>query len=93
MFQESEIVNLLVGFGSVPVVVLLARRVAIPRGRVLYGGFACLLLGYVTTVLEVLVLPGLLNLLEHWAYAAAGLCFVAFASPVGSPPGPRRGTP
>jgi len=84
MFQESEIVNLLVGFGSVPVVLLLARRVAIPRGKVLYAGFACLLLGYVLTVLEGIVLPDLLNLLEHWSYAAAGLCFLAFAFPARS---------
>ena len=81
MFQESEIVNLLVGFGSVPVIVLLARRVAIPRGKILYGGFGFLLLGYVSTVLEGVFLPDLLNFIEHYAYAASGLCFLAFALP------------
>jgi hypothetical protein len=93
MFQESEIVNLLVGFGSVPVVVLLARRVIIPRARVLYGGFVCILVGYAATVLEGMLLPELLNLLEHTSYAAAGLCFLAFAWPARSPTRPRPGAP
>lgn len=87
MFQESEIVNLLVGFGSIPVIVLLARRVVIPRGRVLYCGFGFLLLGYVSTAVEGMVLPDLLNLIEHWSYAAAGLCFLAFTLAFHARPG------
>ena len=93
MFQESEIVNLLVGFGSVPVVLLLARRIPIPRGRVLYAGFVCLLLGYVFTVVEGVVLPDILNALEHWAYAAAGLCFLGFVAPSRLPSTPARKPP
>jgi len=93
MFQESEIVNLLVGFGSVPMVLVLARRVAIPRGKALYGGFACILLGYVFTILEGVFLADLLNLAEHFSYAAAGLCFVTFAFPSRSRPGTGPGDP
>lgn len=93
MFQESEIVNLLVGFGSVPVIALLARRIAVPRGTFLYGGFGFLLLGYVSTVIEGLVFPDLLNLLEHYSYAAAGLFFLAFAFPRTVRPGSGTGSP
>ena len=81
MFQESEVVNLLVGFGSVPVIALLARRVSIPREKLLYGGFSFLLVGYVATVLEGVFFPDLLNFIEHYSYAASGLCFLAFALP------------
>lgn len=79
MFQESEIVNLLVGFGSVPVLVALGRRVGPPRAGVLYAAFACILSGYVCTVAEGVFWPDLLNLVEHLAYAAAGCLFLAYA--------------
>lgn len=78
MFQESEIVNLLVGFGSVPVLLALGRRTSPPRAGLLYAAFTCILSGYVCTVAEGVFLPDLLNLLEHLAYAAAGCLFLAY---------------
>jgi len=87
MFQESELLNLVAGLGSVPVIALLSRRVKIPCGRMLYAGFACLLLGYVATVVEGVALPQFLNRVEHSAYAAAGLCFLGFARPTRTRPG------
>ncbi|MBE0618877.1 MAG: hypothetical protein IH608_13290 [Proteobacteria bacterium] len=78
MFQESEIVNLLAGFGSVPVIVVLARRVRLPRARLLFSAFSCVLAGYVFTVAEGVFWFDLLNHLEHLSYAAAGLLFFAY---------------
>jgi hypothetical protein len=93
MFQESEIVNLLVGFGSVPVLIVLARRVALPRAGIVYAAFAALLLAYVFTVVEGVVWRQGFNFLEHLAYAAAGLLFLAYVfllgrSPAGNGNGP-----
>jgi len=78
MFQESEIVNLLVGFGSIPVLLVLARRVRLPRAPLLYAAFSCILAGYVFTVVEGILWGDFLNLLEHLSYAAAGVLFFAY---------------
>lgn len=86
MFQESEIVNLLVGFGSVPVLVLLARRVALPHAGIVYTAFAFLLLAYVFTVVEGVVWHRGFNFLEHLSYAVAGLLFLAYAFLLGRSP-------
>lgn len=86
MFQESEIVNLLVGFGSVPVIVLLARRVRLPHPRILYCAFSFLLLAYVFTVVEGVAWREGFNFLEHLSYAGSGLLFFVYALLLGRRP-------
>ncbi len=93
MFQESEVVNLLVGLGSAVVVALLARRIPMPRGGLLYGGFAFLLLGYAFTVLEGFVWPEALNLAEHLCYAASGVLFLTFVLAAAAPSAADGGAP
>ncbi len=93
MFQESEVVNLLVGLGSAMVVALIARRVPMPKGGLLYGGFGSLLLGYAFTVLEGFAWPEALNLAEHLCYAAAGVLFLAFVAGAAAPRAADRGSP
>ena len=93
MFQESEAVNLLVGLGSAIVVALLARRVPMPKGGLLYGGFGFLLLGYAFTVLEGFAWPEALNLAEHLCYAVAGVLFLAFVVGAAAPSAADKGSP
>ena len=77
MFQESEIVQLLLGLGMVPLL-WLAR---IPRRRpgfgLLYTGLGVMLTSWVLTVAEGVVFPVLFNQLEHFCHALAGLLFLA----------------
>lgn len=93
MFQESEVVNLLVGLGSAVVVALLARRIPMPKGGLLYGGFGSLLLGYAFTVLEGFAWPEALNFAEHLCYAAAGVLFLAFVVGAAAPRAADGGSP
>lgn len=86
MFQESEIVNLLVGFGSVPVLVVLARRVRLPRPGIVYTAFSFLLLAYVFTVVEGVVWRQGFNFLEHLSYAVAAILFSAYVLFLGRTP-------
>jgi hypothetical protein len=77
VFQESEVVQLLLGLGLVPLL-WLAR---IPRGRpgflLFYAGAGVMLASWVLTVAEGVMFPVLLNGLEHLCHAVAGLLLLA----------------
>lgn len=77
MFEESEIVQLVMGLGMLPIL-WLAR---VPRGRLgfglCYAGAAAMLASWVLTVVEGVVAPVLCNLVEHALHAVAGLLLLA----------------
>lgn len=79
MFQENEIVNLLIAFASIPVLFHLGRRVRLAAaGNLLYIGFALILAAYVFTVVEGIFWHNAFNILEHLAEALAGFAFLGY---------------
>jgi hypothetical protein len=77
--QPSEILNLVVALGAL---VILAVQFRGPRPawvRWLDLGFLLLCVGWTATVVEGLVWPVAWNIVEHAAYAGAGLAFLAGA--------------
>lgn len=89
MFQENEIVNLLLVFASVPVLFFLSRKVRIPAGGLLYLSFGLVLVAYVFTVAEGVLWHDGFNVLEHLSEALAGLGFLAYAWRLSHLPSPR----
>lgn len=79
MFQENEVVSLLIGLGAL--VFLLANLPRLRRGanwQVLFGGFCVYLAARVLTVLEGVFWPAGLNVLEHFCYAGSAVLLAAW---------------
>lgn len=77
MYQESEIVDLLMALFLTPIMVVAYRVVTIRGKRWFAAAYLMIATGYVLTVLEGYVAPGVLNTLEHVTHAFAGaLCLV-----------------
>jgi len=73
MFQESEIVQLLLGLGMLPILWLARVPRRHPGFDLLYAGVGVMLASWVLTVLEGLVFPVFFNELEHFCHALSGL--------------------
>lgn len=74
MFQESELFNLILSVISLIFLVLFRKaRTDLPPAMLI--GFYFLVAGNIATVLEGYAMPVLLNLVEHMAFAAAGIFF------------------
>jgi hypothetical protein len=86
MFQENELVMLLLGVGVL--VFTLGNRFRLkrlPASKILCTGFYMLLAGWILTVLEGFCWKGVLNYLEHMCYAGSSLlmavwCWKVFGS-------------
>jgi len=84
MFQENEIIMLLLGIGVLIFIFANRSRLkSLPASQLLFAGFGALLAGWVLTVLEGFFWGEALNLIEHVCYAAsavlmAGWCWVVF---------------
>jgi len=88
-FEPYEIADLLMMLVLGPVTLAVARRIA---PSTLVPVSVCLGLvftGYVATILEGVTAPLFLNLVEHWAYAAAGIAFVWLLAKVAAAIGVR----
>lgn len=77
MFQESEIFNLLLGLVSLAIVFYEIRKRHIPGFRMFLLAFVFICTARLFTVVEGLFWGDILNLLEHFSYAFAGLAFAA----------------
>lgn len=75
MFQQSEIVSLLMGAALASIMYAGVRRIEFAGKQVLTVGLSALLAAYTFTVVETVVLPDLFNLLEHASLAASGVAF------------------
>jgi hypothetical protein len=74
MLQESEVIQLLLGIGTLIFIMINRRRLAeVPDYRLLRISFYAVFLAWTTTVLEGFVFPDLLNLQEHAFYAVGTL--------------------
>lgn len=75
MFQQSEVVSLLLAAALTPVMYSGVRHVEFAGKRALMLALGALLGAYLFTVLETFVLPDAFNVAEHASLAVAGLAF------------------
>lgn len=73
LYQESEIVSLLMAIGLTPVLFASARRLRFAGESALKVGLSFMLASYVFTVAEGYYLPDIFNLLEHATLAGAAV--------------------
>ena len=79
MYQESEIVDLLMVVFLTPVMVVSVRSISLPGKRWFIAAYVAIAFGYILTVAEGYFAPEALNLLEHITHALAGVCFFVAA--------------
>ena len=79
MYQESEIVDLLMVLFLTPIMAVSARSIHAAGKRWFITGYLSIASGYVFTVAEGYLAPVLFNVLEHAAYAAGGIFFAVAA--------------
>lgn len=79
MYQESEIVDLLMVIFLTPIMAANVRAIHIPGKRWFVGGYLVVATGYVLTVLEGFIAPEALNIAEHASHAMMGALFFAGA--------------
>jgi Na+(H+)/acetate symporter ActP len=76
MFQESEIISLVVALvGAFLLVFVFARR-SVPQLRRFYAAFFAIVAASFFTVVEGVFWEGLFNLLEHLCYMLSGIFFM-----------------
>jgi len=76
MFQESEIINLVVGIIAVLMFLFFFKKLGLPRMLFIYIGFFLVLCGCFLTVIEGVFWHDLFNFLEHLCYALSGISFL-----------------
>ena len=77
MFQESEIITLLIGLMGLLIVVRFFKEGDIPGMNFLKAGCVMMVCAYVFTLVEGMFFESFFNVLEHFGYAASGLLFAA----------------
>jgi len=77
MFQENEVINLILALISILMFAFIFKKMGLPRLRLLYIGFIFILCGYLFTVIEGVIWLEFFNLLEHLCYAISGILFAA----------------
>lgn len=75
MFRANEIVNLALTALSAPFLLVVVRQQASRSLRVFGVGFCLMLLSYIATNAESVVLPAAMNAVEHLALAGSGVAF------------------
>jgi hypothetical protein len=76
MYQESEIVNLLMAVFLTPIMFATFRRLTLAGKPWFLLGYAAMMVGYVTTIAEGYYAPDAFNLAEHLSYAVSGIGFL-----------------
>ena len=79
VYQESEIVDLLMVAFLTPIMAASVRSIHIAGKRWFIAGYLALVTGYVFTFAEGFVWPDALNILEHACYALSGILFAVAA--------------
>lgn len=79
MFQESEVINLIMGIISVLLFIHIYIFKIIPKFKMIYSGFILIVCAQVFTVVEGIFWNDFFNLLEHLCLALAGV-FCAIGS-------------
>jgi hypothetical protein len=79
VYQESEIVELILVAFLTPMLVVGLKSITMAGKRWFIVSYLAMVCAYILTVAEGYWAPGLFNLLEHWAYAVSGI-FLAVAA-------------
>jgi len=77
MFEESEIINLILGLASLVIVYYETSKREIPKFQLFFAGFIFVVMARFFTVVEAVVLEEIFNILEHICYALSALLFAA----------------
>ncbi|MBN2247657.1 MAG: hypothetical protein JW733_03070 [Coriobacteriia bacterium] len=72
MYQESEIVDLLMVIFLTPIMVATYRVIKVKGKEWFAASYVMIAFGFVMTVVEGYIAPDLLNLIEHVTHAFAG---------------------
>jgi hypothetical protein len=75
MFNESEIINLLLGIAALFILFSILKNVELPHLNLFQRSFTILLFSYVFTVVEGVCYKSLFDFLEHLGYALSGISF------------------
>lgn len=75
MYQESEIVDLLMVVFLTPIMAASVRAIHLAGKRWFVAAYLTIVAGYVFTVAEGYILADVFNVLEHACYAGAGMLF------------------
>ncbi|MHB1136788.1 MAG: hypothetical protein ACYDHQ_05915 [Coriobacteriia bacterium] len=73
MYQESEIVDLLMVLFLTPIMVATYRVIKVEGKQWFAVSYVMIAVGYVLTVAEGFIIPDALNLLEHVTHAFSGV--------------------
>ena len=74
MIQQNELITFLVGVGVMLFIVINRRRIVqIPGATWLLLSYSALFAGWVFTLVEGFILPGLMNTVEHACYMVSSL--------------------
>ena len=76
MVQESELINLVLGFISIVLILSVFWKHTLSTLRPFYIAFFLIFFAYIATIVEGLLLPHFFNILEHAFYASSGIAFV-----------------
>jgi hypothetical protein len=75
MFQESEIVTLVIGLLGLVIFLRFFKDSDIPGLKYIKAGCTMMVCAYIFTIVEGLLFESFFNLLEHAGYAVSGLLF------------------
>lgn len=86
LIQDKEFFNALLALAVLVFIFAQRRQLSrLPKRTILLSAYGILLAGWITTILEGVFWPNVLNTVEHICYALGGLlfsfwCWVAFRS-------------
>ena len=75
MFNEAELINVVLGILAVRMLFFYLQDVTFHNSKLFKAGFFSILLSYVFTVVEDIWLQPVFNFLEHLGYAVSGVLF------------------
>lgn len=75
MFQESEIINLILSVASLCIFISFLRKYRLAGLRLFFAGFGLILAAQLFTVVEGVFLNSFFNHLEHLCYGLSGVFF------------------
>ncbi len=76
MVQESELINLVLGFISIVLILSVFWKHTVSTLRYFYIAFFLIISAYIATVVEGLIWPRFFDILEHALFAFSGIAFV-----------------
>jgi hypothetical protein len=77
VFQESEIITLIMGIIGLVILWDTFKKFKLPATDLIKAAYLCILCSYLFTILEGIVYPAFFNLVEHLGYTLAGVFFAA----------------